>query len=125
MARILLVEDDARTREAMSDLLMMNGHEVTEAADGEIGLNMARENLPDVILLDFSLPKMHGWAVARELRADPKTQNVPIVALTAHVMVATQETAMEVGCDAYLTKPIDIDTFEPWFKDFLQKKGLQ
>jgi len=125
MARILLVEDDERTREAMTDLLSMGGHEVIEAVDGEAGLKLAREHKPDLILLDFSLPKMHGWAVAREIRSDPAIQNIPIVALTAHVMVATQETAMEVGCDAYLTKPIDIQTFEPWFNDFLQQKGLR
>lgn len=124
MARILLVEDDERTREAMSDLLLAGGHEVIEAVDGEAGLSMAREHKPDIILLDFSLPKMHGWAVAREIRNDATIQSIPIVALTAHVMVATQETAMEVGCDAYLTKPIDIHTFEPWFNNFLQEKGL-
>lgn len=124
MAHILLVEDDERTREAMSDLLLMGGHEVTMAVDGVDGLNAAREHVPDVILLDFSLPKMHGWAVAQEIRKDENIKHIPIVALTAHVMVATQETAMEVGCDAYLTKPIQVDTFEQWFSDFLAEKNL-
>lgn len=124
MAKILVVEDDEKTREAMTDLLILGNHEVLHAEDGEKGLQAAREQKPDVILLDFSLPKMHGWAVAREIRNDPTIQHIPIVALTAHVMVATQETALEVGCDAYLTKPIDILSFEPWFNQFLADKGL-
>jgi two-component system cell cycle response regulator DivK len=125
MAKILLIEDDERTREAMVDLLEMGGHNVSEAIDGSAGLQAARDLQPDVILLDFSLPKMHGWAVAREIRNDPGIGNTPIIALTAHVMVATKETAMEVGCDAYLTKPILIDSFEPWFNAFLEERGLK
>lgn len=125
MARVLLVEDDERTREAMSDMLLAGGHEVIEAENGEAGLKLAKEQKPEVILLDFSLPKMHGWAVAREIRSTSDIKNTPIVALTAHVMVATKETAMEVGCDAYLTKPIKIDTFEPWFASFLAERGLK
>ena len=124
MAHVLLIEDDAKTREAMTDLLLMGGHKITEAGDGETGLELARSEEPDVILLDFSLPKMHGWAVARQLRADAETQQIPIVAITAHVMVATQDTAIEAGCDAYLTKPIDITTFETWFGEFLASKNL-
>jgi len=124
MAKVLLVEDDERTREAMSDLLLLGGHEVLTAEDGEKALSMTSEHKPDVILLDFSLPKMHGWAVARAIRNDPNIKDTPIVALTAHVMVATQETAIEVGCDAYLTKPINIQTFEPWFNGFLAEKGI-
>lgn len=119
MANILLVEDDARTREAMNDLLSLGGHSVIEAVDGEQGVQMVREHIPDVVLLDFSLPKMHGWAVARELRNDEQTRHIPIVAMTAHVMVATEETASEAGCDAYLTKPITLDTFDSWFANFL------
>lgn len=125
MVRILLVEDDERTREAMSDLLLAGGHEVIEAENGEKGLALSKQEKPDVILLDFSLPKMHGWAVAQEIRNTPEISNIPIVALTAHVMVATKESAMEVGCDAYLTKPINIGTFEPWFNKFLEQKGLK
>ena len=125
MANILLIEDDERTREAMTDLLELARHTVTEAVDGSEGLRAAREQHPDVILLDFSLPKMHGWAVAREIRRDPTIKQTPIVALTAHVMVATKETAMEAGCDAYLAKPIHADNFEPWFKAFLAERGLE
>jgi CheY-like chemotaxis protein len=124
MAKVLIVEDDERTREAMSDFLLMAGHEVIEAVDGQQGLDSAKTNLPDVILLDFSLPIIHGWAVARELRSDARTLHIPIVALTAHVMVATEETAMEVGCNVYLTKPISLDRFEPWFREFLSEQGL-
>ena len=125
MATILLVEDDEHTRVAMTDLLELGGHTVLEASDGEAGLNAAREHHPDVVLLDFSLPKMHGWAVAREIRNDPTIAGTPIVALTAHVMVATRETAMESGCDAYLTKPIHAESFEPWFNAFLEERGLK
>lgn len=125
MAHILLIEDDPKTREAMTDLLLMGGHQITEAEDGEKGLATAKSAKPDIILLDFSLPKMHGWAVARELRSNELTKDIPIIAITAHVMVATQETAVEAGCDAYLTKPIDITTFEPWFNEFLESKNLR
>ncbi|MBZ0305002.1 MAG: response regulator [Anaerolineae bacterium] len=125
MVRILLVEDDERTREAMSDLLLAGGHEVIEAENGEQGLALSKQEKPDVILLDFSLPKMHGWAVAQEIRNTLEIKDIPIIALTAHVMVATKESAMEVGCDAYLAKPINIATFEPWFNNFLEQKGLK
>ena len=124
MARILLIEDDALTREAMADLLELNGHQVMVAIDGESGLQAAFDHVPDVILLDFSLPKMHGWAVAREIRKDRDIQHIPIIALTAHVMVATEETAKEVGCDAYLTKPIQVDAFEIWFENFLVEYNI-
>jgi CheY-like chemotaxis protein len=124
MAKILLVEDDERTREAMSDLLLASGHDVIEAENGEIGLEKARSEQPDVVLLDFSLPKMHGWAVARAIRNEEAIKDLPIVALTAHVMVATEETALEVGCDAYLTKPININTFQSWLQDFLNERNI-
>lgn len=124
MAHILLVEDDERTREAMADFLEAEGHQVTQAVDGEEGLAKARELKPQLILLDFSLPKMHGWAVAREIRKEADLQDIAIVALTAHVMVATEDTALEVGCDAYLTKPISLDEFEPWLNNFLAERGI-
>ncbi len=125
MARVLLIEDDALTREAMTDLLELNGHQVAVAEDGEEGLQAVYDYYPDVILLDFSLPKMHGWDVASEIQKDSDVRHIPIIAMTAHVMVATEETAKAVGCAAYLTKPIQVDAFEIWFENFLDEHNIR
>jgi len=108
MARILLVEDNEMNRDMLSRRLQRKGHDVTLAVDGREGVAMARAGAYDIILMDMSLPEIDGWAATRLLRGAPETQQVPIIALTAHAMAGDREKALEAGCDDYDTKPIEL-----------------
>jgi len=108
MQRILIVEDNEMNLDMLSRRLMHRGFDVTSARDGLEGLDRARAESPDLILLDMSLPKKDGWAVVRELKQDSKTQAIPVIALTAHAMVGDHGRALKAGCDEYETKPIDM-----------------
>jgi two-component system cell cycle response regulator DivK len=107
MARILLVEDNDMNRDMLSRRLQRKGHEVLMAADGMQAILMAESESPDLILLDMSLPVIDGWEAARRLKASRSTQQMPIIALTAHAMAGDREKALAAGCDEYDTKPID------------------
>ena len=107
MARLLLVEDNEMNRDMLSRRLRRKGYEVLTAVDGAEGLSMSRSVRPDLILLDMSLPKLDGWEVARRLKADEATRLIPTLALTAHAMEGDLERAIEAGCDAYDTKPVE------------------
>jgi CheY-like chemotaxis protein len=108
MIKVLLVEDNEMNRDMLSRRLTKRGYEVTVAADGRAGIDLARSGRPDVVLLDMSLPDVDGWEAARRLKADPETRHVPIVALTAHAMPGDERLAREAGCDDYDTKPVDL-----------------
>lgn len=107
MPRILLVEDNEMNRDMLSRRLKRREFEVDLAVDGQQALDRARAGSPDLILLDMSLPVKDGWTVAAELKGDATTQQIPIIALTAHAMVGDREKAIGAGCDEYETKPID------------------
>ncbi len=107
MSKILVVEDNEMNRDVVARRLRREGFEVILAVDGVEGMEVAVAAQPDLILLDLSLPRVDGWALARLLRAEPKTKRIPIIALTAHAMVGDREKALEAGCDDYATKPID------------------
>ncbi len=107
MAKILYIEDDEMNRDMLSRRLMRKGYDVALALDGEQGVAMAKEEIPDLILMDLSLPVVDGWEATRQIKAMPETQSVPIIALTAHAMAGDQQKATECGCDDYDTKPID------------------
>jgi CheY-like chemotaxis protein len=107
MAKILYVEDNEDNVYMLSRRLRRNGHEVIVAADGEQGLAMARAEAPALILMDLRLPAMDGWEATRRLKATPETRDIPIIALSAHVMAGDKEKALAAGCDDYETKPID------------------
>ena len=109
MVNILLVEDNEMNRDMLSRRLKKKGFEVAMAFDGKQGVEMARAQTPDLILLDMSLPVMDGWEAAGVLKSDSKTQAIPIIALTAHAMAGDKEKAMDAGCDDYDTKPIDFE----------------
>jgi two-component system cell cycle response regulator DivK len=109
MATILLVEDNDLNREMLSRRLARRGYEVLLAVDGHEGVELARQRMPDVILMDMSLPVKDGWTAARELKGDDATRRIPILALTAHAMSGDREQALEAGCDDYDTKPIELD----------------
>ena len=108
MPRILLVEDNEMNRDMLSRRLERKGFEVAVAVNGRQGVDMALAGGYDLILMDMSLPELDGWEATRELRAQPQTQRVPIVALTAHAMAGDREKALEAGCDDYDTKPIEL-----------------
>jgi two-component system cell cycle response regulator DivK len=107
MPKILLVEDHEDNRDMLSRRLTRRGYEVVLAVDGEEALTKATAELPDVILMDMSLPIMDGWEATRRLKADPTTQAIPVIALTAHAMSGDREKALAAGCDDYDTKPIE------------------
>ena len=106
MPRILLVEDDEMNRDMLSRRLTRNGYEVLLAVNGQQGADMAKQ--PDLILMDLSLPVIDGWEATRRIKADEATRRIPIIALTAHAMAGDREKAMEVGCEDYDTKPVEI-----------------
>ncbi len=108
MPRLLLVEDNLDSCEALARHLRRKGYEVLQAADGHQGLELARTQAPDLILLDMSLPVLDGWAAARELKASPQTRAIPVVAVTAHAMSGDRQRALEAGCDDYADKPLEL-----------------
>jgi CheY-like chemotaxis protein len=108
MAKILLVEDQEMNRDMLSRRLRKRGYDVEVAVDGAEGVEKARSETPDLILMDMSLPVMDGWEATRTLKADAATQSIPVVALTAHAMSSDREKALEAGCDAYETKPVEL-----------------
>jgi two-component system cell cycle response regulator DivK len=108
MPRILLVEDNEMNRDMLSRRLQRQGFEVALASDGRQGVDMARTAVPDVILMDMSLPLLSGWDATRELKASEATRRIPIIALTAHAMSGDEEKARAAGCDDFDTKPIEL-----------------
>jgi two-component system cell cycle response regulator DivK len=108
MARILLVEDNEMNRDMLSRRLERRGYEVIVAVDGEEGVARARSDAPDLVIMDMSLPVLDGWEATRRIKAAPETAAIPVIALTAHVMSGDRERALEVGCDDFDTKPIDL-----------------
>jgi CheY-like chemotaxis protein len=108
MRRILLVEDNEMNRDMLSRRLGRKGFEIVLAVDGEHGVEMAQSELPDLVLMDMSLPLLDGWEATRRLKANPATRHIPVIALTAHAMSNDRERAIEAGCDDYDTKPVDL-----------------
>lgn len=95
-------------RDMLSRRLVRKGHEITLAFDGAQGVLMARVTMPDLVLMDMSLPVMNGYDATRELKADPNTRHIPVIALTAHAMSDDRDRAHQAGCDDYDTKPIEL-----------------
>lgn len=107
MHKILLVEDNELNRDMLARRLQRKGYTIVIALDGVQGLAMARSELPDLILMDMSLPMLDGWEATRALRADPELTGIPVIALTAHAMAGDYERCMAAGCDDYDTKPVE------------------
>jgi two-component system cell cycle response regulator DivK len=103
---ILLVEDNLHNRRIFSGILRHYGYEVREAVNGAEAVEMARSLVPDLILMDLSLPVMDGWEATRQIKSVSELAKIPVIALTAHAMAGDEERAREVGCDGYLSKPI-------------------
>ncbi|MEJ0089841.1 MAG: response regulator [Limisphaerales bacterium] len=109
--KILIIEDNLLNLELATDLLEANGFTVYSAHTAEDGLRMAAELLPDLVLMDFSLPGMDGLTATKKLKADPATCHITVVGLTANAMKGDEELALNAGCTGYLTKPINTRTF--------------
>lgn len=108
MVRVLVVEDNRDNMMLIQDLLMVLRYEVITALNGIEGVEKATSELPDLILMDLSLPEMDGWTATKTIKANPITAHIPILALTAHAMVGDREKAIDAGCDDYISKPINI-----------------
>lgn len=104
---VLLVEDNEDNRTVYRTILEHFGYQVIEAQNGEAGVSMAREQRPDLILMDISIPLIDGWEATRILKSEPETAHIPIIALTAHALATDRAKANEVGCDGYLAKPCE------------------
>ena len=123
MAKILLIEDNEMNRDMLSRRLERKGHSVSIAIDGAEGLDKARSDTPDLILMDMSLPVIDGWEVTRRLKADEATRRIPVIALTAHAMASDEQKALEAGCDDFDTKPIELPRLLDKIHALLQPKG--
>jgi two-component system cell cycle response regulator DivK len=108
MLKILLVEDNEMNRDMLARRLAKKGYEVVMAVNGAEGVELAKTQAPDLILMDMSLPVMDGWEATRQLKASADTQTIPVIALTAHAMAEDCRKALDAGCDDYDTKPIEM-----------------
>lgn len=107
MPKILVVEDNEENRDSLMRRLVRRGFTVLTAADGRVGVEIAKAHAPDLILMDMNLPEVDGWEATRQIRATSGISRVPVIALTAHAMSGDRERAMEAGCNDYHTKPIE------------------
>jgi CheY-like chemotaxis protein len=108
ISKILLVEDNELNRDMLSRRLTKRGYEVSIAMDGVEGVAMTRDTLPNLVIMDMSLPLKDGWEATADLKSDPTTRLIPIIGLSAHAMSGDRDKAMAAGCDDYDTKPIDL-----------------
>ena len=121
---ILLVEDNEANRMLACAVLAGNGLSVRWADSAQAARKLLSKGRPDLILMDIQLPGMDGLTFTRELKADPATRSIPVVAFTAHAMEADRELAVEAGCDGYIFKPIDVKTFSALVSGYMWKPGL-
>ena len=119
--RILIMEDDDDTQGMMRFLLEYKGYEVLVAKDGKHGLEIAHHDKPDLILLDLAMPEMDGWSVAHQLKRDPETKAIPVIAVTAYTMSSDRRMALNAGCDGFVSKPMNVPEFIAEIEKFLGK----
>ena len=117
---ILVIEDNELNMKLVRSLLKMGNYDVIEAIDAEKGMQLARKNHPDLILMDIQLPGIDGLSATKILKADPVLQEIPIVALTSHAMEGDDKKALDVGCNGYIAKPIDTKNFLTTIGQFIQ-----
>lgn len=120
--KILIIEDNEQSMYMLAYLLEDDDFEVIQSFNGKEGIELAKKNVPDVILLDIQLPEMDGYTVAKELRKIKVLENVLIIVVTSYAMVGDKEKALEAGADGYIEKPINPDTFVSQLESFLKTK---
>ena len=123
MHKVLLVEDNEESRDGLSRHLRRKGYEILIAIDGRQGVDVARAEAPDLILMDMSLPVLDGWEATRQLKAAPETRAIPVIALTAHAMSGDREKAVAAGCDDFDTKPVDLARLLEKIEALLKRAG--
>ena len=121
MSVILIVEDNEKNMKLVRDVLQFKGYQTLEAATGTEGLRLAREGRPDLVLMDIQLPDIDGITALERLRADPQTQKIPVVAVSASAMPDDQQRIIASGFDAYITKPINVKSFIETVERFIGK----
>ncbi|MBL9215244.1 MAG: response regulator [Opitutaceae bacterium] len=121
MPKILLVEDNEMNRDMLSRRLEKRGYTLAIAVDGAAGVAMAKSEAPDLILMDMSLPVIDGWDATKQIKADPATAKVPIIALTAHAMDSDRQKALAAGCDDFDTKPVELARLLVKIEELLKK----
>jgi two-component system cell cycle response regulator DivK len=124
MPTVLLVEDNEMNRDMLSRRLVRRGFDVLLAVDGEQGVRMAKTELPDLIHMDMNLPVLDGWGATRQIKAEPSTQSIPLIALTAHAMRGDRDKALEAGCDDYDTKPVELPRLLEKMERLLSERTL-
>jgi len=120
--KVLYIEDSPSNRLLVKRVLAAEGHEVLEAEDATAGMGLAREELPDIILMDMNLPDVDGYETTRRIRTIPELSSIPVVAVTANVMHGDREKALEAGCVGYIPKPIDVDTLPQQLERILEAR---
>jgi len=118
--RILIVEDNPDNRTLITDILTAMEYDVIEATDGEEGVAKAEAEIPDLILMDLSLPHIDGWTATGTIKAQEALAHIPVIALTAHAMVGDREKALAAGCDDYISKPIDLRELQAKLLQYLE-----
>ncbi len=124
MPKILLIEDNEMNRDMLSRRLQRKGYSVVTAHDGKQGHSLACSEMPDLILMDISLPGMNGWEVTRLLKSNESTRHIPIIVLTAHAWVTDRDKAFQAGCDDYDTKPVEFGRLSEKIENLLTVKKL-
>jgi two-component system, cell cycle response regulator DivK len=123
MPKILIVEDNEENRDSLSRRLQRRGFEVLTAGDGNVGVAMAQSEKPDLVLMDMNMPELDGWEATRQIKAAPETQDLPVIALTAHAMSGDRDRALGVGCSDYHTKPVDFPKLLAQVEAILQNRA--
>jgi two-component system cell cycle response regulator DivK len=118
---VLYIEDDDNNRILVERVLRAEGYEVLTAERADVGIQMAIDYTPDIILMDINMPEIDGFTATGRLREEPSLDHVPIIAVTANVMKGDREETLAAGCDGYIPKPIDIDTFPEEIQYFLEQ----
>ncbi len=121
--KILYIEDNPGNRMLVRRILMVEDFVVVEAEDGLLGVEAALREKPDLILMDMNLPEMDGYELTKKLRSLSELDGIPIIAMTANVMLGDKEKTLEAGCDGYIPKPIDVDELPRQIRRFLDAKG--
>jgi CheY-like chemotaxis protein len=124
MTRILLVEDDTMQQDILAGRLELRNFDVILATDGQAGIEKARTEKPDIILMDMRLPVIDGWEATRQLKNTPETKHIPIIALTAHALIGDREDSIAAGCDEYEPKPVNFQSLLEKIEQFLKVKSM-
>jgi len=121
---ILVAEDAADVREMYRAWMELSNLQIIEAIDGVQAVELTRQRQPDAILMDLSMPRLDGWEACRQLKADPQTRHIPIIAISAHSYSDAQSRAIEAGCDYFVAKPCTPDTLEACLRDLWSSPAL-